>query len=357
MIDPPVPTPAEQVAFLGQIERLLSEGQFVATYKYALLVAIADLAVQLGRDDGSELDLPVRLIAEQFIELYWRQCAPYGQRVADGSYGTLIQNTGQQASMIAIVEQLRSGSSTITIARASKAWGQAVTRTAQLIDRMPLWRLQVLRNEALEFLYSSTPTAGCIRLKPGAAANLRRFHGMIIRMAQSEWQRFIQGIPSNASLLGATSDLGQFLFGAERVGLNRMIEPLTDVQHGLCLYCMKRVDSGEIDHFIPWSRYPRDLAHNLVLAHKQCNRKKSDLLAAEAHLENWVQRNENHAAVIADAGRRAGVLVNLPAVLNVAAWAYAHGAGLRASVWIEGDIVERLTDKWKRVLLPTRLSG
>jgi hypothetical protein len=67
MSAPVGPTPAEQVAFLGQIERLLSEGQFVATYKYALLVSIADLAVQLGRDDGSELDLSVRLIAEQFI--------------------------------------------------------------------------------------------------------------------------------------------------------------------------------------------------------------------------------------------------------------------------------------------------
>ena len=53
MSEPAAPTPDEQVAFLGQIERLLSEGQFVATYKYALLVSIADLAVQLGRDDGS----------------------------------------------------------------------------------------------------------------------------------------------------------------------------------------------------------------------------------------------------------------------------------------------------------------
>jgi len=37
---------------------------------------------------------------------------------------------------------------------------------------------------------------------------------------------------------------------------------------------VRRVDSGEIDHFAPWSRYPRDLAHNLVLAHKVCNRQK-----------------------------------------------------------------------------------
>ena len=92
---------------------------------------------------------------------------------------------------------------------------------------------------------------------------------------------------------------------------------------------MKRVDAGEVDHFVPWSRYPRDLAHNLVFAHKQCNRKKSDLLAAEAHLESWVQRNADHASTIGDAGRHAGILVDLAAVVNVAAWAYAHGAGLK----------------------------
>jgi 5-methylcytosine-specific restriction endonuclease McrA len=93
-----------------------------------------------------------------------------------------------------------------------------------------------------------------------------------------------------------------------------MMAPLADLQRGLCFYCRKRVDSGEIDHFVPWSRYPRDLAHNLVLAHKQCNRKKSDLLAAEAHLESWVERNENHDSIIGDAGRHAGVLVDFPAV-------------------------------------------
>jgi hypothetical protein len=129
-----------------------------------------------------------------------------------------------------------------------------------------------------------------------------------------------------------------------------MLEPLADIQRGLCLYCERRVDSGEIDHFIPWSRYPRDLAHNLVLAHKQCNRKKSDLLAAEAHLESWVQRNEHYDSIIKDSGGDAGVLVDHPAALHVAAWAYAHGAGLRTSVWIEGDNCEHLTGRWKCIL-------
>ena len=205
MRTPPAPTPAEQVIFLGQIERLVSEGQFVATYKYALLVAIADLAVQFGADDGGELDLPVRAIAEQFIELYWRQCAPYGDSVADGEYSMLIQSTGRQASMISIVGDLRSRFLSLTAAKTSTAWQPAVTKTAKLVDTMPLWRLQVLRSETLEFLYKNSSQCESIRLRPGVMANLRQFHGMIVRLAQSEWLRYIQALPGNASLLGATS--------------------------------------------------------------------------------------------------------------------------------------------------------
>ena len=81
----PGPTAEEQVAFLGKVERILSEGQYVATYKYALLLAIADLAVKHGRDDGGELDLPIRALAGEFIELYWRQ-------VADVSFNILRCN-------------------------------------------------------------------------------------------------------------------------------------------------------------------------------------------------------------------------------------------------------------------------
>lgn len=350
MTAPQGPTAAEQISFLGQIERLLSEGQFVATYKYALLVAIADLAVQFGSDDGSELDLPVISIAEKFIELYWRQCAPYGNVVADGDYGVLIQNAGQQASIISIVGKLRQRHGSLVLARQVPAWKKAVTETSQLIEKMPLWRLQVLRKETLDFLYAKSPAKRSIRLKPGVAANLRRFHGMIIRLAQSEWLRFIQALPGNAALLGATSDLGQFLFGAERSALIRMAQPLAEVQSGLCLYCQRRVGTGEIDHFVPWSRYPRDLAHNLVLAHKDCNRDKSDLLASEVHLDRWLQRNSDHGSAIGEAGRRASIIVDLPAVLSVAAWAYAHGADLHAAAWLSGDTVEALTGRWRSML-------
>jgi hypothetical protein len=271
----PGPTAEERVAFLGKIERLLSEGQFVATYKYALLLAIADLAIKLGSDDGSELDVPIRAIAEVFIELYWRQSAPYGSAVADGEYNTLLQNTGRQAAIFSAIATLRESHGTLTRAKQSPAWTKAVTETTRLVTEMPLWRLQRLRNEVLDFLYAESPLPGNIRLKSGVAANLRRFHAIIVRLAQSEWMHFIQALPRNAQLLGPTSDLSQFLFGADRSALLRMGAPLADAQKGQCLYCRQRVKTGEIDHFVPWSRYPRDVAHNLVLAHKECNRQRA----------------------------------------------------------------------------------
>ena len=75
------PSPAEQIEFLGNVERLLAEGQFSATYKYALLVALADLAVEHGRDDRSQLQLPVRLIGERFVRKYRPQVLPFSPSV------------------------------------------------------------------------------------------------------------------------------------------------------------------------------------------------------------------------------------------------------------------------------------
>jgi 5-methylcytosine-specific restriction endonuclease McrA len=235
-------------------------------------------------------------------------------------------------------------------AQASPAWAKAITQTAKLISTMPLWRLQVLRSQTLDFLYERDSANDRITLKPGVAANLRRFHGMVVRLAQSEWMHFIQSLPSNAPLLGATSDLGEFLFGAERGALAAMAPALTGAQRGLCLNCHRRVSAGHIDHFVPWSRYPRDLAHNLVLAHVECNAKKSDLLAAEAHLERWLERNTRQDTAIIQAGRTANIIVDGPATLSVVTWAYSHAAQLGAAAWVSGNVVEPLTGRWRSLL-------
>ena len=54
-----------QLTFLAFIQRVLTEGQFTATYKFALLVALADLAVESGILDDRRLRVPVTAIAEK----------------------------------------------------------------------------------------------------------------------------------------------------------------------------------------------------------------------------------------------------------------------------------------------------
>jgi len=66
-VTPRVPSAEEQIDFLANIQTLLDEGQFVASYKFALLIALADLAVELGDDSGRELELPLEKIAEKFV--------------------------------------------------------------------------------------------------------------------------------------------------------------------------------------------------------------------------------------------------------------------------------------------------
>src|ERR1700722_14806851 len=85
----PAPTPEEQVQFLRNIQRLLAEGLFVASYKFALLHALADLAVLKGDDSGAPLDLDTKNIAVKFVELYWRQCRPF--HAGDDVSGLVLQ--------------------------------------------------------------------------------------------------------------------------------------------------------------------------------------------------------------------------------------------------------------------------
>ena len=343
------PSPAEQIEFLGNVERLLAEGQFSATYKYALLVALADLAVEHGRDDRSQLELPVKLIGERFVEMYWRQALPFSSGVSDGDGTTLLQNKGRQAAMISGLARMQRRYPTLASARRSPDWKWAVREAARLVTTMPLWRLQVIGRQTHEFLYSRSSRRSDICLKPGVAAHLRRFHGLVVRLAQSEWLRFVQ--ETNQSLLGPAVDLGDFLFGANRRGLRRLSGGLKDLQSGRCFYCERAIgDGGAVDHFIAWSRYPRDLADNFVLAHASCNAYKRDRLASETHLERWVTRSESVGTALAQLGEEAAFVADWPTSQRVAHWSYGHAASLDAHVWVARDDLEPLGGRWQQLL-------
>ena len=153
---------------------------------------------------------------------------------------------------------------------------------------MPLWKLQTVGSERDEFLYAQAELAGgTIRLRPGVPAAFRALYGLVLDAVRGAWVRQIASIGANRPLLG-DSDLSSFLFDSARASLDGFRAVLRDHQRGRCLYCGREVKSGgDVDHFIAWSRYPADLDHNLVLAHRGCNADKRDFLAYPAHLERW----------------------------------------------------------------------
>jgi hypothetical protein len=66
------PTPDEQIEFLVKLQRLLDEGLFVASYKFALLLALADLSIEAGDDSGLPLPITTEQIAAKDAGV-WRQ--------------------------------------------------------------------------------------------------------------------------------------------------------------------------------------------------------------------------------------------------------------------------------------------
>jgi hypothetical protein len=345
----PIPTPEEQVQFLRNIQRLLAEGLFVASYKFALVHALADLAVLKGDDTGAPLDLSTKDIAAKFVELYWRQSRPF--QISEQTSGLILQqNTGKQAAIISQIaaSQQDCGGSLFRFKQvATDRWSSLVAEVDQVVRTMPLWKLQTVGDERLEFLYENLDRGSRITLKPGVAYCFRAFYELVRDLIEGAWVRFVQKL--NANKLGNVTDLGTFLFGQERASLDAYRPILVDVQKGICLYCQKSLSGKtQVDHFVPWSRYPADLGHNFVLAHDKCNNAKTDFLAAENHLAAWIHRNREHQAELHERLVAAALPCDLTATVQIAKWVYQQTEKAHGQVWVEKNVLRHLGPDWTK---------
>ena len=200
---------------------------------------------------------------------------------------------------------------------------------------MPLWRLQLVGADRLDFLYEEKLVDEGIVLRPGIAQCFREQFPVVQALVQMAWLTFVQRLPANQELLGSTVDLVDFLFGSERTALTAIVSGLRDVQHGRCFYCQAGLhDRVAVDHFIPWSRYPRDLGHNFVLAHDSCNLDKRDMLAAPVHLARWSERNLNDEETLRNVFDEARFMYDLDATQSVVEWQYENAERAGALVWL-----------------------
>ncbi|MBD3236507.1 MAG: HNH endonuclease [Candidatus Eisenbacteria bacterium] len=345
------PSAEAQLRFLANIQRLLDEGIFTATYKFALLMALADLAVEKGDDSGAPLPLATEEIAEKFVAYYWRQGQPYVRLGSEVRSRVLRQNTGRQAKVISLVSDARGiydAGSPRELAPDRRA--ALIRDVARTVETMPLWKLQVMGGEVVPFLYENLGRGHAIVLREGVAFCLRRFHALIRGLAQGAWVRFVRNLRGNRELLGETADLSAFLFGTERAVLSAHVPILQEIQSGLCFYCRKDLRAPEVDHFVPWSRYPVDLGHNFVLACRTCNGQKRDFLAAVPHLERWLRRNEDHRHTLEEQFEQHALAHSLGGSLQIARWAYGQVEQQRGSVWVAAERFEALGAAWRKVL-------
>lgn len=272
-----VPTAEAQLGFLNHIQRLFEEGEFVATYKYALLIALAEIAVEKGDGTGASLQIHLHEIAGKFIELYWRQIKPY-KSVQQLDSAVLIQNKGRQAAILNLVLMLQDKYISLTDAKRSSQWSRAIAKVSVIIVNMPLRKLQTLGRQKVIFLYEEVLIDDGIKLLEGVAYCFRQFNGFILSLVRSAWVSHVRSNPLNRSIVGDNNDLEAFMFGVDRGGIVAIRGLLTELQKKTCFYCQKEIrETGAIDHFIPWARYSRDITQNFVLAHENCNGNKSDL--------------------------------------------------------------------------------
>lgn len=342
------PDAEQQLKFLTNIQRLLAEGQFVATYKYALLLALADISIEKGDDSGDPLIVPTKLITEKFIQYYWRQVAPYIPQTPSNEGGILRQNTGGQAAIVKRIKEARQefSGSLLAAQRCKSSWKLLVRNVDRVVQQMPLWKLQKVGNSTVDFLYENVGKGTTITLRHGVAYCFRQFHGLISDLVRGAWIRYIRR--QNHDLLGTTSDFSEFLFGSDRSDLSVVRDILLDIQSGRCFYCERTLLTGAcVDHFIPWSKYPVDLGHNFVVAHQACNSAKADHIASIEFLEAWTLRNLQHQEILENEFDSRRVLHDLPTSVRITDWAYQQTFDGGGQTWRRKKEMVPLAFGWR----------
>ena len=340
----------DEITFLRKLQRLLEEGDFVATYKFALLQALADLSVEKDAAADGTLYLGLEELGEKFVEYYWPQARPYKNGVA------LLQNMGRQAAIVNRVAEAQSwyDVSLAGARRKSRDWRRLVNRVTRVVEDMPLWKLHVVSGGVEGFLYRPERFDGVgLWLEPGVAKCFRAFHPFIVNMVRGAWISHLLRIRQNQEMLGDQGDLSEFLFGSERRPLDQYRAVLRDHQDGRCFYCGRHVPPRKeaLDHFIPWSRYPVDLGHNFVFADAVCNKQKRDYLAHTDHLEKWSEQNVGHADELANQFDQRLLRHDLERTWKVTYWAYEQAELANSRVWGRAEEFSSLGSEWAQGLV------
>ena len=239
------------IAFGPRVLALLETGSFTASYKYAVLLALIDAVLENADEHGRP---PVvvhgRDIGRRVLALYWPQARDYTER------GPLSQSSLRDAVLkIAEFRHDHGVDDLTTVDGARQRHADAFNRlerdvTATVV-RYPIPLLQNVGTggRAVEqrfiYEYGWTTSVGSatvhrssfddrIHLVGGAGEHLTALAGLLRPVIQRDWLQFVAR-RNDADV--EELRLQEFLFGANRIGLGPLAEPLHEVQNGRCFYC------------------------------------------------------------------------------------------------------------------------
>lgn len=360
-------TPSDtQARFFTNLQQLLVEGTFVSTYKYALLISLARWAVENANYD-ERVPLDVGQLTTHYLSLYWPHVQPFGVartglEVAEAS---ARYRGGEAGSWAGVLNQDRGGQTPriLKLIRSEQEAGCAHMRDlphdrrASLsnaarasIRDMPLWKLQVVATgQESPFLYRRGGTSSEIVFEPGVVGCLAEFAVLVEHVVRAAWLRFV--LRANHRLLGSpAAQLEDFLFPSSRAALSVWRPALQELQGNECFYCGREMGIAHVDHFLPWSRYPRDLGHNFVLADEACNNAKSDHLASLEHLEKWFQRNDEDGEQLAQRFEAERLPHDWQTLRRVTGSLYGVAEHAGALVWQEKKQFVALGAGWRHLV-------
>lgn len=299
------------IAFGQRVLSLLETGSFTASYKYAVLLALLDAVLEATDEHGrAPTVLHGRDIGRRVLELYWPQATPFT------GTGPLAQSpfarNPSRRDIVGKIDDFRRAhripehAVMARVRHANPGAFAALERdVVATVVRNPIPRLQTMGNahpaEEQRFIFkygwdseireprvSSEDFDDRMHLVGVAGDHLASLAGLLRPVIQREWLQFVA---KRNSADVEELRLQRYLFGADRIGLGALVEPLRALQHGRCFYCDGEPSGRwEVDHFLPWSRLADDKLDNLVLAHRRCNNDKRAALAAVGHLSRWLRR-------------------------------------------------------------------
>lgn len=343
----------QQVRFLLSLQRLLRSGETTTTYKYAMLIALADLAIERPTQA-----LPLDAVADKFIELYWQMSVAFpgkGTKGTDVLTQVTPSNRTPHAAITVLLRDQIATAKTLAKARKQPKWSSLRSQVrGKVVQKYVLEALQRVGKQLDPFIYDPgrAKTDKAVTLTPAASFCFQQFHGLITDQVRGAWLEFVRRF--NEPIIGEGTDLSGFLFGTGRARLDAYVPLLQELQKGRCFYCRAALKpKPEVDHFVPWSLYHTDLGHNFVLAHGSCNGAKSDFLADEAHLARWVERNADRRDDMEAFFVKEDLLFDHAASMSITRWAYDGLAKTDGLAWTKGRTATvALGGAWQSLLGP-----